>query len=94
MATHTFERVTDDEAIEILVDLTVRPGSAPQVSGPPEACDPGEPAEVEILGAEILATGEATTLTPEEIEKVELYVAENPDEFDPGYPDPSDYMDF
>lgn len=85
MPTTTFERVTDDDAVEVQVDFTLRGGAEPSgMFGPPEHYDPGEAPEITIEGAEILATGEETTLTDAEVEKVETYILENLDQFDGG----------
>jgi len=94
MASHTtsFERVTDDDAVEIIVDFTLSGGSGPSgLSGPPEHYDPGEPPEFLIVGAEERSTGKAVDLTPEEEEAVERDVMERLDEFDDGDDYPEDY---
>lgn len=53
------------EGDELEVGFSFNPGSAPQLSGPPEHCDPGEPPEID---GDVTATldGEPLTLTEEQ----------------------------
>jgi len=91
MPTTTFERVTDDDAVEIEVEFTLTGGSpASGMSGPPEFYDPGEGPEFCIESAHVRATGEPVTLTDEEAAKVEVDVLENAADYED---DGSDYFE-
>lgn len=81
----------DDRETEIQVEIAVHAwGCAAQTYGPPESCFPGEPPEVEIVDAWLLADADhadapSLTLTDAERERIELEFIEDPPE--PDYPE-------
>jgi hypothetical protein len=94
MPSHTtsFERITDDAAVEIVVDFTLVGGSeASGLSGPPEHYDPGEAPEFVIEGAYVRGTDEEVALTPEEEAAVERDVMERIADFEDRDDYPEDY---
>lgn len=84
------DAIRDDRETEIQVEIAVSSwGCAAQTYGPPESCDPGEPMEVEIVDAWLLADADKAdaprlTLTDAERERIELEFMENPPEPDYG----------
>ena len=85
--------IRDDGETELEVDYTFRPGSAPSgMFGPPEHYDPGEPAEVEIEAAWLLADANKpdapkVEVTDAEAERFEREVNEDPATWEPDEPD-------
>jgi hypothetical protein len=87
--------VRDDGETELEVDYTFRPGCAPSgLFGPIEDYDPGDPAEVEIEAAWLLADANKpdapkVTLTDAEAERFEAEVNADPATWEPD----DDYYD-
>lgn len=85
--------VRDDRETELEVDYSFRPGTAASgLFGLPEDYDPGEPAEVTIEGAWLLADANKQNpppveLTDAEAERFEQEVNEDPDTWEPEEPD-------
>lgn len=90
--------VRDDRETELEVDYEVRGGSEPSgMFGPPEHYDPGEPPEVTVIGAWLLADANnpdapEVELTDAERERFEQEVIQDPETWEPDYPD-HDYDD-
>jgi hypothetical protein len=98
MASRARTFVRDDRETELEVDYEVRGGSEPSgMFGPPEHYDPGEPPEVTVTGAWLLADANnpdapEVELTDAERERFEQEVIEDPETWEPDYPD-HDYDD-
>lgn len=82
----------DDGETEIQVEIAVASwGSAPQTYGPPESCHPGDPMEIEIVDAWLLADSDrndapSIRLTPDEVERIEAeFCADPPEASEPDY---------
>lgn len=81
--------IRDDQETELEVDYEVRGGSEPSgLFGPPEHYDPGEPSEVTVTGAWLLADASnvdapQVELTDAENERFEQEVIEDPATWEP-----------
>jgi hypothetical protein len=92
--TYTLYRDDPAEEIEVNIEYGVEEYGSPAsgLSGPPENYDPGSGALFRTYEkATRLDTEEEITLTPEEIEKFEQWLAEHPEEWEP---DPCYYDDY
>jgi hypothetical protein len=89
--TYYWAFLRDDGETEVQVEIAVNSwGRAAQLYGPPEACDPGEPMEVEVLRAWLWSDrntplAPCVILTEAEIDRAEIEFMENPPEDDDGF---------
>lgn len=77
-----FERVTDDDAVEVEVFYTISDYDPGVLSGPPEDCYPPEGGEVEIQ--RVMLDGKEIQITDDEAEKWADQIAQTHD-FDDYY---------
>lgn len=79
--------LTDDEETDVCVEFSFSPGCPAQTYGPPEYCDPGYGAEVEILDArrkadEHMSDAPRIALSAADRERIETWLMENFDHED------------
>lgn len=73
------------DGTEVMVEIEVDSwGSEPVTSGPPEACDPGDPMEVHVERAWLEPHGTPVDLTDEEKQEAEGAFCSDPPEADYG----------
>lgn len=90
MSESFFRPALRDDGTEITVEIEVQSwGSPAQTSGPPEACDPGDPMECYVKEAWLTADEDKAdapkiTLTDDECARIEQEFLEDPPEYDYG----------
>ena len=79
--------LSDEDETEVTVEFSFRAGTSAITSGPPEHCDPGSPAEIELIKVwrkadENDPDAPLITLSEADAERIERWLHENFEEDD------------